>query len=93
MSQAEQKKRRGSYKQQVQATGDFVIDYVESVPPGQPRWYVGRGRVAGNSSPIPSGLHTTQRMAWKAAAEVLGLTYVKLSIPRDTRQKLRGDAA
>ena len=64
-----------SYKALVMSSGEFVLDYVEYVKPGEPRWFVGRGRVAGNTAPIPSGLHKTQKQAWKAAAEVLGLAH------------------
>lgn len=63
-----------SYKKLVQDSGEFVLDYVESRSAGQPRWFVGRGRVAGNTAPLPSGLHATPRLAWYAAAQKLGLT-------------------
>ena len=63
-----------SYKKLVQKSGEFVLDYVESFRhAGRACWFIGRGRVAGNTSAIPSGLHPTPRQAWKAAAEVLGL--------------------
>jgi hypothetical protein len=65
-----------SYKNAVKKMGNFVLDYVESLRgTGQPCWFVGRGRVAGNTSPIPSGLHSTPRKAWRAA-------FVALSDPR-----------
>jgi hypothetical protein len=38
-----------------------------------PCWFVGRGRVPGNTQSIPSGLHKTPREAWRAAAVALGL--------------------
>jgi hypothetical protein len=61
-----------SPKQLVQAHGEFVLDYVEHFKrQGFPSFYVGRGKVAGNTSPIPSGLHNTPAQAWKAAASVL----------------------
>jgi hypothetical protein len=62
-----------SYKKAVKATGDFVLDYVESFRGKQPCLFIGAGRVAGNTRPIPSGLHATPRKAWKAAAQTLGL--------------------
>jgi hypothetical protein len=61
------------YKYMVKAHGDFVLDYVESFRGVKPCWFVGRGSVAGNTTPIPSGLHATPREAWKAAAIALGL--------------------
>ncbi len=69
------KKPSKSYKHLVKAHGDFVLDYLESRRRVGllPYWFIGRGRVAGNTSPIPSGLHNTPREAWKAAAEALGL--------------------
>ena len=57
-----------SYKSAVKKMGTFVLDYSEFFRAAEkPCWFVGRGRVAGNSSPIPSGLHATPRQAWKAA--------------------------
>ena len=62
------------YKYLVKASGDFVLDYSELTrKEGKPCWFIGRGRVAGNTSPIPSGLHSTPRQAWEAAAKVLGV--------------------
>lgn len=62
------------FKYLVKSHGDFVLDYVESLrASGLPCWFIGRGRVAGNTSPIPSGLHSTPRLAWKGAAEALGI--------------------
>ena len=66
------------YKYIVKASGDFVLDYVESFKGIQPCWFIGRGRVAGNTSPIPSGLHSTPLQAWEAAAKALGLVVVLL---------------
>ena len=61
-----------SYKYAVKSLGDFVLDYSEYCRnQGHPCWFIGRGRVAGNTSPIPSGLHRTPREAWKAAALAL----------------------
>jgi len=68
-----------SYKKAVQAHGEYVLDhneYVESLCGIRPGWFIGRGRVAGNTAPIPSGLHATPRQAWKAAATVLKLKAV-----------------
>lgn len=63
-----------SYKYAVKAAGNFVLDYSEVMRgKGEPCWFIGRGRVAGNTSPIPSGLHATPREAWKAAAIVLDI--------------------
>ena len=62
-----------SYKKAVQTYGDFVLDYVESFRGKQPCFFIGRGRVAGNTTPIPSGLHATPREAWRAAAYKLNL--------------------
>jgi hypothetical protein len=62
-----------SYKKAVQAKGEYVLDYVESLPLTEARYFIGKGRVAGNTSPIPSGLHETPRQAWKAAALALKL--------------------
>lgn len=65
-------KPRKSYKYAVKAVGDFVLDYSEYMRnTGAPCWFIGRGRVAGNTSPIPSGLHSTPRKAWEAAAIAL----------------------
>jgi hypothetical protein len=65
-----------SYKNAVKKMGDFVLDYVESFRTiGKPCWFVGRGRVAGNTAPIPSGLHSSPRKAWRAA-------FVALNDPR-----------
>lgn len=58
----------------MKAAGDYVLDYSEHMRRvGELCWYVGRGRAAGNTAPIPSGLHRTPREAWAAAAVVLGL--------------------
>lgn len=56
-----------SSKAAVKAKGEFVLDYVESFRGIRPCWFIGRGRIAGNTSPIPSGLHSTPRQAWRAA--------------------------
>lgn len=62
------------YKHLVKAAGEFVLDYSEHMKSrGEPYWFIGRGQVAGNTTPIPSGLHSTPREAWKAAAVSLGL--------------------
>ena len=63
------------YKYLVKAQGDFVLDYSEHVRNSGKNcyWFIGRGRVAGNTTPIPSGLHATPRQAWRAAALALGL--------------------
>jgi hypothetical protein len=63
-----------SYKKAVQAHGEYVLDYVESLRFAEahpPCWFIGKGRVAGNTSPIPSGLHPSPRLAWQAAARIL----------------------
>lgn len=66
------------FKPLVKAHGDFVLDYSESARKvNAPCWYVGRGEVAGNTVPIPSGLHQTPRQAWRAAAVALGLVAPK----------------
>lgn len=58
----------------VKSAGDFVLEYSEYQRAlGNPCWYIGRGSVPGNTTPIPSGLHSTPRLAWKAAAIALGL--------------------
>ncbi len=63
-----------SYKYAVKALGNFVLDYSELAHGlGKPYWFIGRGTCAGNTSPIPSGLHRTPREAWKAAAIALGV--------------------
>ena len=63
------KKASKSYKYAVKALGEFVLDYSEfSRKQGLPSWFIGRGRVAGNTTPIPSGLPNTPREAWGAAA-------------------------
>ena len=63
-----------TFKYAVKAHGDFVLDYVESFrKAGRDCWFIGHGRVPGNTEPIPSGLHKTPRGAWKAAAAALGL--------------------
>ena len=62
-----------SYKKAVQSKGEYVLDYVESLPLNEARFFVGKGRVAGNTNPSPSGLHHTPRQAWKAAAKALKL--------------------
>jgi hypothetical protein len=68
------KKISKMYKYKVKSMGDFVLDYSEiSRNQGRPCWFVGCGRVAGNTSPIPSGLHSTPRAAWRAAAIALGV--------------------
>jgi hypothetical protein len=62
------------FKHLVKSTGDFVLDYSESRRwAGLSAWFIGRGRVAGNTTPIPSGLHKTPRQAWEAAAKALKL--------------------
>ena len=70
-----------SYKKAVHAHGEYVLDYVESFRglrnndgTLRPCFFVGKGRVAGNTAPIPSGLHTTPRKAWQSAAIVLKLS-------------------
>jgi hypothetical protein len=72
---AGRRKPSKSFKRIVKAAGEFVLDYSESAASDgdSPCWFIGRGRVAGNTSPIPSGLHYTPREAWKAAAIALGL--------------------
>lgn len=68
------KKASKSNKYLVKASGDFVLDYSEFMRlRGDPQWFIGRGRVAGNTTPIPSGLHSTPRQAWEAAAKRLKL--------------------
>ena len=68
------KKVSKSHKYAVKALGEFVLDYSESMrSSGRPQWFIGRGRVAGNTQPIPSGLHETPRKAWQAAAIALGV--------------------
>lgn len=64
-----------SMKKFVKAQEDYVLDYSElRRAQGEPQqWFIGRGRVAGNTAPIPSGLHKTPRQAWKAAAITLRL--------------------
>jgi hypothetical protein len=63
-----------AFKYLVKASGEFALDYSEYKRNlGEPCWFVGRGRVAGNTQPIPSGLHQTPRAAWRAAALALGL--------------------
>lgn len=65
-----------SYKKAVQAHGEYVLDYVGANCTAwgdPPCWFIGRGRVAGNTVPIPSGLHATPRQAWQAAAVTLKL--------------------
>ena len=70
----ESKKASKSHKYAVKASGDYVLDYSEAMRnAGFPHWFIGRGRVAGNTQPIPSGLHRTPREAWKAAAVALQL--------------------
>ena len=65
---------RTGYKGIVKQHGEFVLDYSEIARNrSEPQWFIGRGRVAGNTSPIPSGLHATPRQAWRAAAFKLGL--------------------
>lgn len=70
------KKQPMSYKSLVQSHGDFVLDYSEfhRNKGSKNIWFIGLGKVAGNTFPIPSGLHATPRQAWKAAAVALGLT-------------------
>lgn len=68
------KKTSKQFKYIVKARGEFVLDYVESFKrQGIPCWFIGRGHVPGNTTPIPSGLHNTPRQAWKAAAQALGI--------------------
>lgn len=63
-----------SSKAAVKASGEFVLDYSEFFrAAGRSCYFIGRGRVAGNTSPIPSGLHSTPRQAWRAAEIALGL--------------------
>lgn len=63
-----------SFKFLVQTHGDYVLDYSEHMKAqGKPCWFIGAGRVAGNTTPIPSGFHETPRKAWYAAAIALGL--------------------
>lgn len=63
-----------SFKYLVKAHGEFTLDYSESMrDAGRPAWFIGRGRVAGNTAPIPSGLHHSPRKAWEAAAKALNL--------------------
>ena len=72
---AKERKPSKGYKYAVKAAGPYVLDYVESLrDTGRPFWFIGRGNVPGNTTPIPSGLHHTPRKAWQAAAEALGLT-------------------
>jgi len=62
------KKLKRSFKARVQPMGEYVLDYSESLRErGLPCWFIGKGRVAGNTTPIPSGLHATPRQAWKGA--------------------------
>lgn len=62
------------FKYLVKSAGEFVLDYSECMrKQNAPSWFIGRGRVAGNTQPIPSGLHSTPRAAWQAAAIALGL--------------------
>jgi hypothetical protein len=68
------KKATKRYKYAVKACGEFVLDYSEVMRDAdKPYCFIGRGRVAGNTSPIPSGLHRTPREAWRAAAIALGV--------------------
>ena len=70
----ESKKASKSHKYAVKASGDYVLDYSEAMrDAGRPHWFIGRGRVAGNTQPIPSGLHHSPRKAWEAAAKALNL--------------------
>ena len=61
------------YKYMVKAHGGYVLDCVESFHGKKPSLFIGRGEVAGNTMPIPSGLHATARQAWEAAAIALRL--------------------
>jgi hypothetical protein len=62
------------FKYLVKAHGDFTLDYSEFMRnAGCSAWFIGRGRVAGNTTPIPSGLHHSPRKAWEAAAKALNL--------------------
>ena len=65
--------KMASHKKAVKLKGDYVLDYVESLPLTEARYFIGKGRVAGNTSPIPSGLHLTPRKAWQAAAKALNI--------------------
>jgi hypothetical protein len=68
------KKVSKSYKYLVKAQGEFVLDYSEYFRrEGKPHWFIGRGRVAGNTTAISSGLYKTPREAWRAAAIALGV--------------------
>jgi hypothetical protein len=68
------KKVSKQFKYIVKAHGEFVLDYSEVMRiQNSPCWFVGRGRVPGNTQSIPSGLHKTPREAWRAAAVALGL--------------------
>ena len=70
----ESKKASKSYKYAVKASGDYVLDYSEAMRRVKaPCWFVGRGTCAGNTHPIPSGLHNSPRKAWEAAAKALKL--------------------
>ena len=62
-----------SYKSAVKAKGDYVLDYVESFLGRRPCYFIGKGRVAGNTTPIKHALQQTPRQAWKAAAMALRL--------------------
>lgn len=62
------------YKYAVKEQGEFVLDYSEVARMnGMPQWFIGRGKVAGNTTPLSCGLHRTPRLAWKAAATLLGV--------------------
>ena len=70
-----QKKVSKKYKYLVKSHGDFVLDFSEFMRNKKaPCWFIGHGTCAGNTNPIPSGLHSTPREAWRAAAVALGLT-------------------
>ena len=63
-----------SFKRAVQKRGSYVLDYSELCRSlGLPCWFIGKGRVAGNTAPIVAGLYKTPREAWKAAALTLGI--------------------
>lgn len=65
--------KRGG-KAEVKALGSYILDYSEVMRnQDKPCWFIGKGRVAGNTAPIPSGLHSTPRAAWRAAAIKLGV--------------------
>ena len=76
-----------SSKAVVKAQGEFVLDYSELMRyRGRPCWFIGRGRVAGNTSPIPSGLHRTPRRAWQAAEAVLAAESARINVAERERE-------